>query len=817
MKYFLTGLFLWTFVVLAAVEVDIRPSQPMAGEVFQVLLTAAEDYPVPVKLPEVSGIQWLTNSTSRSYRNINGKASHTLGIGAVAAKAGTYQIPSFQVKTGKRKTENTEVLTLKIVADEAAADSVNQQTAIFGNIRLPEKERSFYLGEEIDLYVDLFIRNDTPVTALSYPDLQIPHAVFRDFRQENPENPRFAQPSRRMRAIDGVRYTVLSFRTAFRSIAAGEVTPAGSVTVEVAAPQKRRSRSRDAWDEDIFGGFFGSRQTVSRKVVLSSPGPLTFQKLPPVPADTLFTGLVGNWQMRFSLDRPDGCKVGEVMTLRLRLAGDGLTDLLKLPEIKLPGFRIYPPEIRKEPGGVNVLWQIIPLKAGENRLQLTLATFDPRSGKYQTASLDQRLKAAPADRLPESAVVAAPQKPSLSDELPEAEEPQTAPHTSLQYLKHSPGAVSGLPDGRDHLLLYLCLLIAGPLVWGMSEIWFRRRERLAGSESLRRKRTAKAGAGAVFRRLDHAANEAEWNEIFRREVPVLLADHFDLPPGSTPGELAEKTADPVLAAALRNAGENAYLPGQNAGEPADRKRVMKALKKLLALVVFFAIVPLAADDFTEAGKAYDNGDFARAETLYSNVLRQRGASPGVLYNLGCAAYMNGRPAAALAYFDGARRLAPRDSAALENLNVTHARLGQNPEGQAASPGELLVFCRDMLRPDGWLFIGCLAWCFFFLALALRRMLPKPVLHTVMSVAAVFLLTALAAYFAQLRSVYAPDRAFVLDGGTQMRSLPAGAGTPEGGIAAGQEVQVLEERGNYYLIRCGHLQGWIPAKDCRKVF
>lgn len=817
MKYIWTTLFLWTFAVLMAVEVDIRPSQPMAGEIFQILLTAEKDYPVPEKLPEVPGIQWLTNSTSRSYRNINGKASHTLGIGAVAAKPGTYQIPSFQVKTGKGKTGKTEVLTLKVLADDAAADPADQQSAVFGNIRLQEKRKTFYLGEEVGLTVDLFIRSDAQVTGLAYPVLQIPHAVFRDFKQENPESPRFAPPSRRMRTMDGVRYTVLSFRTAFRSIAAGEITPEGAVMVEVAAPQKRRSRSRDSFDDDFFGGIFSSRQTVSRKVVLSSPGPLTFQKLPPVPANVLFTGLVGNWQMQFSLDRPEGCKVGEIMTLRLRLAGDGSPELLKLPKIELDGFRVYPPELRKEPGGMAALWQIIPLKPGKNRLQLTLATFDPQTGKYQTASLDQRLAAAPADRLPESAVAAAPQKSSPDNEPALPENPPGEQHSTLQYLKKDPGPVEGIPDGRDHLLFYFPVLLAGPLVWGFCEILSRRRERLAGNEALRRKRSAHAASGMLFRQLNQAGSGQEWEEIFRNEVPALLADRFNLPPGCTAGELAEKVSDPALAAALRNAGENAYLPGTAPAAPADRRSVMKALKKLLVLAVVFSAGFLAADDFAEAGKAYDKGDFARAETLYRKVLHQRGASSGVLYNLGCAAYMNGRPAAALAYFDGASKLAPRDFAALENLNVTHARLGQNPTGQVDSPAALLAVSRDVFRPDGWLWIACLAWNVFFLALAVRKLLPKPVLHTVFACAGAVMILALTAYFIQIRTGYAPDRAFVLDGGTHLRSLPADAGTPEGGLSAGQEVRILEERGKYYLIRCGHLQGWIPAEDCRKVF
>ena len=817
MKLFGVSIFLLAAAILGAVEAEIRPAQPLAGEVFQLLLTGEKEYPVPEKLPEVTGVRWLANSTSRSYRNINGRASYTLGIAAIAARPGTYQIPSFTVRNGRGKSAVTPVVTLKVLADDAESPA-DAQAAMYGKIRLTEDRKTYYLGEEVGLTVDLFIRADAQVAGLSYPDLQIPHAVFRNYRQENPENPRFAQPLRRMRTVDGARYTVFSFPTAFRSIAAGEITPEGSVKVEMVVQERRRSRSRDPFDDDFFSGVFSSRRTTGRTIELASPGVLTFKSLPSAPANTLFTGLVGSWQMQFTLDQPSGCKVGEIMSLRLRLTGDGPTDLLKLPGIDLPGFRIYPPEIRKEPGGMTVSWQIIPLKAGKNRLQLVLASFDPVSGQYQTASLDRELDAKPAERLPDTAVAvavaAAPQTAVSAGEVRESEPADR--NSGLLYLKKDPGTPETRPDGRAMLPLYILLLIAGPLVWLISCMSRRRREQLENSESLRRKQQAKAAAGPLFRQLKQPCTDDRWEDLFRREVPPLLADYLDLPPGISAGELAEKVKDPALASALRNAGKNAYLPGASAGI-TDRAAVVKALKKLFVFLLFTALLPLGADDFTEAGKAYDKGDFARSEALYSQFLQQHGTASGALYNLGCAAYMNGRPAAALRYFDEAHRLAPRDSSILENLNAAHARLGQNPEGRVNSPADLLIFCRDILRPDGWLLTACIAWCFFFCILAFRRKMVSPVWNTFAVSSGVVIAIALAAYFAQIRSVYAPDRAFILDGGTRMRSLPADTGTPEGGLAPGQEVKILEERGDYVLIRCGHLQGWIPAMDCRRVW
>ena len=111
--------------------------------------------------------------------------------------------------------------------------------------------------------------------------------------------------------------------------------------------------------------------------------------------------------MTFEFD-PAACQVGEIMTLRLRLAGEGAADLLDLPKLELPGFRVYPPEIRKEAGEIVASWQIIPLRPGKNTLKLALATFDPAAGEYRVRELVRELAAAPADRPAGSTVAAAP-------------------------------------------------------------------------------------------------------------------------------------------------------------------------------------------------------------------------------------------------------------------------------------------------------------------------------------------------------------------------------------------------------------------------
>jgi len=335
----------------AEIGLEVQPDPPVAGEVFQLVLTSTEGRPEAAALPEVAGIEWFRNSTSSGYRNINGHATYTVGIAARADKPGSYRIPAFTVRVGRQSYRTRPVaLTVAANEDEAAAPAgaeAGTSPALFGRMRFGGDRRKFYLGEEVPLLLDIYVRPDTQVTSLAYPDLKIPHAVFHDYRRINPENSRFAKPTERVRTIDGVQYVVVTLRTAFRSLAAGEVTPEASTVIGVAR-RERRNRSRDPfWDDDFFANPFGRRESVQRKLVFGSPGKVEFLPLPPVPAGAAFTGLTGNWKMTFEFD-PAACKVGEIMTLRLRLTGEGAADLLDLPKLDLPGFRVYPPEIRRD-------------------------------------------------------------------------------------------------------------------------------------------------------------------------------------------------------------------------------------------------------------------------------------------------------------------------------------------------------------------------------------------------------------------------------------------------------------------------------------
>lgn len=116
----------------------------------------------------------------------------------------------------------------------------------------------------------------------------------------------------------------------------------------------------------------------------------------------------------------------------------------------------------------------------------------------------------------------------------------------------------------------------------------------------------------------------------------------------------------------------------------------------MCLLAFVAFAPLggaaamagpqdaAADPLTGTA-LWHGGDPAGAEALWRAELERVPPGPErarLLYNLGVAAHAGGDPLRAVARFEGALRLAPRDADARHNLDIARADAGLEP----ADPG-----------------------------------------------------------------------------------------------------------------------------------
>ncbi len=829
------ALLLSGFALAAEVTARLSADTAAAGEVVALELSSSDGAPVLRNPPALENGSWVGGGRqSQEMSTIGNRTSsrYSTQYEIQAGKEGTLVIPPLSVEVGS-KTETTPELRLRVVA--AAERSVNGARrgesvalgdAVFGRIRLPDKRKSFYLGEEIPVEFELFIRDGFGLRVLSYPEPEFGKVIFRDYRAVNQEDGRFAPPQQSADIVDGKRFMKLVFRTSFRALAAGELTPAGKIRIGI--PERRGRRASPFDEDDFFSGFFGGQgQFRQQEIEFAAAGAITVKALPPPPAGVIVPGLVGDWKIRYQFDDKTAPKVGEVLNFKIILSGSGSGETLTAPKLDLPGFRVYPAETDKTGigGGIVLNYSLIPLRPGKSKLELALATFNPGSGAYNISRFERDLEVAPSDR-PLDAVVAGRAEPE--PEAKAAAEEKKAPPSTLFYLKAPCGSGCASELGNYDTRLFWWLLAAGPLLFAVIEILIRRRLRAAANPAVLRLAAAKKRRTAVLAALKAARNSAELGDAVHREVAPLLCDALDLPPGMTAEEVSSKLDDAELVRAMRSSGDDAYRPGGESLElETARTALIKGIKKLFTLAIVVAAcgwlgaaepAPASAEaDLKTAATAYDAGDFARACKIYDACLLADEIDPAAYYNFGCANYMARNYPEAIVRFEQARRLHPTDSAALENLNLARHQLGLPETGRVNSPVELGIYLRDRLRPEQWLALAGAAWVLAFAALAFRRKL-GPIRSRILTgtLFALFLL-GVALAWSELATSYHPGRAFALSGGAPLKSLPGPTGRLQGEVPAGHEISIVERRSNYSLVRYGNLQGWVENRFIRPVF
>ncbi len=820
-------------VILAAADVEVRLSADAiaAGEVVELQLTSSAGVPQLVEYPALEGGRWLRNRTnqSQSTQIINGQRSsrYTVSYAILAEKEGTLTIPSLKVMMDGR-TENTAPLSVRVVAaderavttNSARGQSVPLREVLFGKIVIPGNRTTYYLGEEVPAELQLFFRQDVPLRGLSNPELTMPHVVLSAENGGWPEN----EPPRQT-IIDGKRFGVISRPFHFRSLAPGVVRPGASGVAVVA------ERRRSMMDDDPFGAFFSMMDrgaTRQYPVSYECDQEITFRALPQPPAGSVSLGLVGKWQVDFSLDAPEKIKAGEVISLYARITGQGTLETLTAPKLEIPGFRVYPPEVKSlRGGGRAIVWTMIPLRAGTVELKTDLAYFNTESGQYEVASFNRPLTVLPSDRPLDSVVSAQTDKKDAETAAPSA--PELPQQSGLLYVKKFDEGGSGRLMGNGFWFWLLLLLIGGPVFWGVAEGIGRHRRRVCGDEQHRRRSAARRMLKTVLKQLGRARTPAELSETVHSAVVPMLNDYFGYPPGLTAVELAGRVEDAELAEVLRRLADGAYLPGAETSGELCRERLQKALKRIMVWVLLLGGmwlgVPASASEaatvnpdeaFRRGTEAYDAGNFEQAAKEYRSAYDPEHPNPALLYNLGCVAFMQQDYPRATRLFEAARRLDPTDSAALENLNLSRRKLGLPEVGRVTSPAELLTYSRDQLRPEWWLLLGAAAWFVLFVVLAFRRICGVYATRITAGVLFAVMLFCTIAFVSQWNGPYHESRAVVMLGGAPLRSLPTASGRLEGTVPAGHEVQVLEERKDYTLIRYGKQEGWTPSTAVRRI-
>jgi len=835
--------FLFSVPVFSAdMNMTVSPQPMMAGEPAQIELTSSEAYPEINEFPRLEGVSWKQGASKGMQTNIvNFKTStkYTVRYTFVPQKEGELTIPALNILLGKKKTF-TDPVSVKVISRKYSASPATDKPGAKESAKLedllflkciPLTDRdSIYIGEEI--YMDIKIYS---VSGLNYepswPEINIENAAFRDFSAVNDKNGRFEPFRESVEKIRGQTFKVLIFRTALRPIASGTLSGKVLERCNVVIPNDNKGASprRDPFD-DFFSGGFGSPFSNYRKIeqaLTCDVPPITVKQLPDVNGTKNFLGLIGKWTVKTSLSQ-ETLKTGEPVTLRVSVSGDGTTDTLKTPELKIEGFRAYPPEVKKSAAsgktGAEISYVLIPLQEGTADINLNVSYFSVESGRYVEVPFSRKIKVEKSD-IRSASVVADSAGTADQSTVTARKSDDTKKHEGILYLKKNPSGAVLLPLWKNHILLILFLFTFGPAVWGISELNYRRKIRLEKDPFLKRKMRALSRKGAIIREIRKSAPE-KIHALIQNEVVPYLNDLLGLPPGTTASALAEKINDPELSSYLRAGSDSAYMPGSpDMKKPDIGKSLAEALRKISAVLIL-ATLPFSGFSAEKALtepvnplKAYDIGDFAKSADYYRQHLNISSPDPAILYNLANCLYQQGEPAQALVLYERALLLSPRDSDIRENLNLVCRKLMLPETGRLENPKDLIVNVRNLLRPDEWMLVGAALWACAGVVLAFRRKFISPanLLALLSVIGLLFILTSVAS-MTQFNSSYSSKTAFVVMKNIQVYLLPSeNSKQADFRISCGEKIRIEEERESWLRVRTENgSEGWIKSDTAEKL-
>jgi hypothetical protein len=518
-------------------------------------------------------------STSASVRIDNGiftsEKTTTWVYQVVAQRNGKFTIPA-QTIQADGKTFRTEDISLTIQPSSAGDNDNENEKMSFAEFVIPKK--TLFLGEavpvEMKLYVDSKVRWQ-PVT--------MPEIEGDGFTKQKMPEPRNEQVTK-----DGKDYDVLIFRTVITPIRAGKLTLGPSeIHFKAVVPRARRGGQRGIFDDVFNDPFFSTTQEFKTKAAAVE---LTVKPLPQngKPAD--FSGAVGNFQ--FSAEgSPKQVKIGDPVTMKLRISGRGNFDRVNVPQLADPaGWRTYPPSSTFQAddpvnysGTKTFEMAVIPEAKKSAMPVFHFSYFDPVAEKYVTLKSEPAALTVEGDTLPAPKPVVTNPDTSAPEPPKPAAEQRPDDILGLRYEQDAPATFAPLYERREFwyaqggvALLFLGLIVFKARRKPSADAQQRAALRQEKEAMWRRLRSGDLGHVDFF---DAAARLAQLQTALATGKSVGSIDVGAVRAAANLDESAGQTIEEIFSARA----EMHYAGGGSNGgtvSAADRERVIGALKQL---------------------------------------------------------------------------------------------------------------------------------------------------------------------------------------------------------------------------------------------
>ncbi len=517
------GIGVEAFIQPAAGIVDDQPVQ-------LVIQVTGSQQVTPPSLPKLSNLR-VIGGPGTSVRSVwaNGRNTMTAQLiyRLLPEGPGPATIPPLEVKVGS-KFHRTEAIRFEVAEARKGPQLQNRpqrrssapRIDVFLQADLGSK--TVWVGQPVPLTVSIYALSGTRLENLNVIERPPYSSFWVEDLEADPNAERF-QTNR-----NGQRYDVFPF---YRAILVPQTS--GEVEIEpyvLELDVRQRSRS------DPFDLF--SMRRATRIVRKSEPLKLEVRSLPRESRPEGFSGAVGQFQMKATLDRTETA-VNEAVALKVTVEGTGLLRAIKPPEINVPpDVKLFDPKVTssfKPKRGQMVSkrtweWILVPLVQSDVQLPaIEFSFFDPSSESYEVESVTP----------PQVAVLAG----AAADARRSARGEIQLQRKDLQYIKPLRGALQ-MHSPRAHARTSFLVLLVLPVLWvPLLILAGRQRARLQRNRGFARSKRARSKAR---KRLRHSrktldqADSAEFHEDIARTLVEYVADRFDRSGAGLTYELADE-------------------------------------------------------------------------------------------------------------------------------------------------------------------------------------------------------------------------------------------------------------------------------------
>jgi hypothetical protein len=557
------------------------------GESATLSLTFEGGQPGNVLIPQVTGLQIKqVGRSSQTTDDFSGHGSSTTTILFAVApqQAGKFTIPSLTAEIDGRQFSTQPVSLTVFKADAPSAASVNSGSEItFMKLSLPRK--NVYVGQMLPAQLQLCLRDDVQ----NFGNFQFTGQPANGFTIGN-----MVQSQNQHVQIGNRGYTVIPLTFALTAIKSGTLS-LGPFTASAVVVLPSQNEGNDPFAQmGIRSPLYNGEQkqvSLATEVLEAESLPLPAEN---VPAD--FNGAVGDYKLSMTVG-PTNVAVGDPITVRVQISGNGALDTLTLPaETAWKNFKTYPPTSKVEftdklgLEGTKTFEEIVtPQNTDVHELpQLSFSFFNPDDGRYHALTqpaVPLVVRSAGVTPMPTFALNknSAAENQTPQDILPIKEKLGTLVQTNTPLIAQ--------PE-------FLALQTVPLIAFFAAFVWRKRADNLANNPRLRRQRRVAQLVQTGLNDLRKFAAENNSGEFFAllfRLLQEQLGERLDCPASA----ITENVIDehPVLRGApkvtldgLRElfqlCNQARYAPVRGAGEltavVAQFEKTVSELQKLKA-------------------------------------------------------------------------------------------------------------------------------------------------------------------------------------------------------------------------------------------